>query len=232
MPVVRDTSVMRINKFIAQASGLSRRAADQAIQEGRVRVDGQLPQAGQEVADASVVTLDGKPLVAAMPIQTILFNKPIGYVVSRNGQGSATIYDLLPASLHHLKPIGRLDKDSSGLLLLTNDGQLAEQLTHPRFQKVKVYEIALDQPLQPLHHQMIADIGVQLDDGPSKLILERLHGNDDYAWRVTMHEGRNRQVRRTFAALGYTVTKLHRTHFGAYALPPSLAPGQVQSADI
>ena len=217
---------MRINKFIAQASGLSRRAADQAILDGRVQVDGRSPQAGQDINDAAKVTLDGKLLPSGAPaVQTILLNKPAGYVVSRNGQGSATIYDLLPASLHHLKPVGRLDKDSSGLLLLTNNGQLAEQLTHPRFQKVKVYEVELSHPLQPLHHQMIADIGVQLDDGPSQLGLERIQEGNDRAWRITMREGRNRQIRRTFAALGYHVVRLHRTHFGAYSLAPQMALG-------
>jgi 23S rRNA pseudouridine2605 synthase len=104
------------------------------------------------------------------------------------------------------------------LLLLTNDGQLAYELTHPKFIKQKVYEVTLNQPLQPLHRQMISDHGIQLDDGPSRLQLERLQENDDHAWRVTMHEGRNRQIRRTFAALGYTVTKLHRTQFGPYQL--------------
>ncbi|MEK7152847.1 MAG: pseudouridine synthase, partial [Patescibacteria group bacterium] len=150
---------------------------------------------------------------------------PAGYVVSREGQSSKTIYDLLPAELKHLKPIGRLDKDSSGLLLLTNDGILAHQLTHPRFQKVKVYELALDQPLQPLHRQMIHDIGIQLEDGPSKLILERLQEGNEKRWRVTMREGRNRQIRRTFAALGYRVIRLRRTHFGSYTLPADTLPG-------
>lgn len=216
---------MRINKFVAQASGLSRRAADQAVLDGRVLVDGQPAQTGQDIAEQAHVTLDGQPLAGIAPVQTIMLNKPAGYVVSRRGQGSKTIYELLPAALHHLKPVGRLDQDSSGLLLLTNDGQLAQQLTHPRFQKVKIYEVTLDKPLQPLHRQMIADIGVQLPDGPSQLGLERLHTGNDRAWRITMREGRNRQIRRTFAALGYTVTTLHRTHFGPYVLPLSLKLG-------
>lgn len=156
-----------------------------------------------------------------------MLHKPVGCVVSREGQGSHTIYDLLPADFQQLKPIGRLDKDSSGLLLLTNDGALAQELTHPQFQKVKIYEVTLDRPLQPLHRQMIADIGITLDDGRSILGLERLHDNSDTAWRVTMHEGRNRQIRRTFAALGYTVITLHRTQFGTYSLG-SLAPGAYQ----
>lgn len=221
---------MRINKFVALASGLSRRAADMAIAEGRVLVDGQQPQFGRNI-DKQKVTLDSQPLQLRARTQTILMNKPVGYVVSRNGQGSKTIYDLLPPSLHHLKPIGRLDKDSSGLLLLTNDGALANELTHPRYAKQKIYEILLDKPLAPLHRQMISEYGVQLDDGPSKLTLERMHDTDDRAWKVLMTEGRNRQIRRTFAALGYAVKKLHRTHFGGFALSKTSVPGVFMDAD-
>jgi 23S rRNA pseudouridine2605 synthase len=209
---------MRINKYIAASTGLSRRVADKAVEQGNVLVNGVPATPGQEVTDADAITLSGKPITAPAHMQTIILNKPTHYVVSRDGQGSKTIYDILPPELHHLKPVGRLDKDSSGLLLLTNDGQLAQELTHPRYQKTKVYEVTLSQPLQPLHRQMISDHGVQLTDGPSKLELERLVEGDDKAWRVRMHEGRNRQIRRTFAALGYGITRLHRTHFGEYTL--------------
>lgn len=147
-----------------------------------------------------------------------MFNKPPGYVVGRDGQGSETIYDLLPPEYQQLNPIGRLDKYSSGLLLLSNDGQLAQELTHPSKQKIKVYEILLDKPLQALHRQMISDHGITLEDGVSKLLLERQKEGDDIAWIVTMHEGRNRQIRRTFESLGYRVTHLHRTQFGDYFL--------------
>lgn len=209
---------MRVNKYIAGATGLSRRAADKAIEEGRVLMNGLRPRPGQEVTDTDSIMLDHKPLAIVHAHQTIILNKPSGYVVSRNGQGSRTIYDLLPPEFHRLKPVGRLDKDSSGLLLLTSNGQLAQQLTHPKYQKTKVYEIELDKPLEPLHRQMISDHGVQLHDGPSKFMLERFKDGNDTSWRVTMQEGRNRQIRRTFAALGYKVTGLHRTHFGNYAL--------------
>jgi pseudouridine synthase len=147
-----------------------------------------------------------------------MLHKPVGYVCSRNGQGSQTIYQLLPSELQQLKPVGRLDKDSSGLLILTNDGGLAHELMHPGFQKTKQYTIRLNQPLQPLHHQIITHYGIQLEDGRSRLQLERQTEGNDYEWHVTMREGRNRQIRRTFAALGYTVTNLHRTHFGNYTL--------------
>ena len=209
---------MRLNKYIASASTLSRRKADEAIAAGRVTVNRQQPMHGQDVSDADEITLDGQTLTPASETTTIMFNKPAGYVVSREGQGSQTIYDLLPAEYHQLNPVGRLDKYSSGLLLLTNDGDLAQELTHPSRQKIKTYEILLDKPLEPLHRQMINDHGLQLEDGVSQLQLARHREGDDIAWIITMHEGRNRQIRRTFEALGYRVTHLHRTQFGDYHL--------------
>lgn len=208
---------MRLNKFIAQATGLSRRSADAAIEAGRIRVNGQAPELGQPVTETDVVTLDGQPITPSVKTDTIMLHKPAGYVCSRDGQGAKTIYDLLPPEYQPLKTVGRLDKDSSGLLLLTNDGQLAYELTHPKFQKTKIYKVRLHKALEPLHHQMITDHGVMLDDGPSKFQLAKIDG-EGREWQVTMREGRNRQIRRTFSALGYTVRKLHRVQFGNYQL--------------
>jgi len=218
---------MRINKFVALATGLSRRKADELIARGEVTVNGQQPSSGQDIAQTDVVRLGSRVIEAPVSTTTIVLNKPVGYVVSREGQGSRTIYELLPPEYHNLKPIGRLDKESSGLLLLTNDGTLAQQLTHPSFQKTKVYQIRLSKPLEPLHRQMISDHGIKLEDGPSKFQLERQHEGDDNTWIVTMHEGRNRQIRRTFDTIGYTVTSLHRTQFGSYSLG-GLAMGSYQ----
>lgn len=207
---------------------LSRRSADAAIESGRVTVDGQPAEKGTEVTETSVVTLDGHTVKSEAPKVTIILNKPVEYVCSRNGQGSQTIYELLPPEYQHLNPVGRLDKDSSGLLLLTNDGDLANELAHPRYQKTKVYEVALNKPLQPLHHQMICDHGVTLSDGLSKFQITQLErGNTEY--EIQMSEGRNRQIRRTFEVLGYYVNKLHRTHFGPYILA-DLESGQSRRA--
>ncbi len=214
---------MRINKFVAQATGLSRRAADQAISEDRVLINSNKPSTGQQVEPTDIVTLDGKIVNSPSEQLTIMLNKPVGYVCSRNGQGSATVYELLPAEYQTLKSVGRLDKNSSGLLLLTNDGDLANQLTHPKFAKVKIYEIRLDKPLEPLHQQMINDVGIVLEDGPSRLILQKMD-SQARSWQVTMSEGRNRQIRRTFEKLGYKVKKLERTNFGPYSLG-DLTPG-------
>lgn len=212
---------MRINKYIAQATGLSRRVADKAVQQGHVRINGTPAQPGQEVTAKDTVTLNHKPVAPAPDVQTIILNKPPGYVVSRDGQGSKTVYDLLPPNLHHLKPVGRLDKDSSGLLLLTNDGQLANQLTHPKYQKTKIYEIELDKPLTPEDKAKIQN-GVKVEDYVSRLQLAKTENGkqktENCSWRVAMSQGRNRQIRHTFARLGYTVTRLHRTHFGPHTL--------------
>ena len=169
---------------------------------------------GQEAQPGDTVTLQGK--ILQLPQQrTILLHKPVGYVVSRNGQGSTTIYNLLPPALAHLKPVGRLDKDSSGLLLLTTDGQLAQQLTHPKFQKRKVYMVRLNKLLADLDTAKLHS-GVLLEDGISH--LEVRPATTARTYRVRMYEGRNRQIRRTFAALGYQVQRLHRTQFGDYSL--------------
>jgi 23S rRNA pseudouridine2605 synthase len=207
---------MRLNQYIALQTGISRRSADRLIKEGKVTVNQQAPLIGHQVTEHDRVEVDGLKIKHRVKLVTIMLNKPVGYVCSRNGQGSKTVYDLIPAELHHLKPVGRLDKDSSGLLLMTNDGALANQLTHPYHQKNKIYEIELDRPLTPEDKAKIEQ-GVKLEDGPSQLQLKMLDENRQN-WQISMHEGRNRQIRRTFAALGYKIEKLHRTQFGSYAL--------------
>ena len=211
---------MRLNKFIAHATGMARREADEAILNGRISVNGKVANIGQDVdGQSDIIKLDDKQITLPATTTVIMLNKPIGYVCSRNAQAkdAKTVYELLPSGLRQLKTIGRLDKDSSGLILLTDDGDMAHKLTHPSFTKTKEYVIELDRPLAPLHQQMIADFGINLTDGPSKLLLERL--NDERTkFRVIMHEGRNRQIRRTFAALGYQVVSLHRISFGSYQL--------------
>ena len=148
----------------------------------------------------------------------LAINKPVGYLCSRRSQGDfPTIYELLPEKYQKLKTVGRLDRDSSGLILLTNDGDFAFQATHPQFHKTKIYEVELDRALEPLHQQEISDFGIEIGDGVSKLGLTRLDDSRK-KWRVEMSEGRNRQIRRTFAALGYEVIKLHRIQFGKYML--------------
>ncbi len=206
---------MRLNQFIARATGLSRRAADRAIEAGHIKINGEIANFGDPFDETKdIVTHSGKRLFAPKTTTTIALNKPKHYVCSRDGQGSKTIYQLLPENLHDLKPIGRLDKDSTGLLLMTNDGNFAHEMTHPSFKKSKVYEVTLRLPLSIQDQQAIKK-GVLLDDGPSKLKL-KIMNDDSKRWQVTMSEGRNRQIRRTFSELDHTVTRLHRTRFGQF----------------
>ena len=214
-----DKSSERLNKFLARQLGISRREADVLIENETVMVNHTLATLGARITPSDSIDVAGAP-VSHKPaaLRYIALNKPVGYVCSRRAQGSTpTIYSLLPPEFHALKPVGRLDKDSSGLLLLTNDGDFAYRMTHPKFAKTKQYRVRLDRDLEPLHQQMISDFGIELDDGRSQLVLTRLDDNRR-EWHITMSEGRNRQIRRTFAALGYTVTRLHRTNFGNYAL--------------
>ena len=213
---------MRANKYIAQASGLSRREADEAIAAGRVVIDGSVARIGQAVDSHSTIFLDGLPLTPAQD-QYIKLHKPVGYVCSRRQQDDKpTLFELLPAELRHLKVTGRLDADSRGLVVLTNDGDFANRLMHPRFRKEKVYEVKLHNPLSSEDQEHIAR-GVQLDDGLSTLAISGAL----YNWRVIMTEGRNRQIRRTFSELGYEVTDLFRIAVGDIQLK-ELAAGQYE----
>lgn len=207
---------MRINKFVALATGMSRRAADEAIEQNRVKVNAHPAIITSQIASSDVVTLDGK-VIKPLSITTIMLNKPAGYVCSRNGQGSKTIYDLIPQDLYHLKPVGRLDKDSSGLLLMTNDGTIAHEMTHPSQDKVKKYYVKLDKKLTKKDYSSINNGEVILEDGKSQLQLSQV-SSTEHDWLVSMREGRNRQIRRTFDILGYNVKKLHRLKVGNFSL--------------
>jgi 23S rRNA pseudouridine2605 synthase len=212
---------MRLNAFIAQQTGISRRRADTLVERGFVMVNGQPAAPGHKIQPEDLVSVKSPGLSAELKgnnyqdLVTIALNKPGGFVCSREGQGSKTVYDLLPEHLHHLKLIGRLDKDSSGLILLTNDGQLAQRLTHPRYQKEKVYEVRLDKPLRSDDMQKISK-GVLLDDGPSK--FKNISNIGAQIYEVALAEGRNRQIRRTFSALGYEVRSLQRLSFAGLNL--------------
>lgn len=226
-----ETETSRLNKYLALQLGISRREADEYIAKGKVQINGQRAQLGAQITPSDKIIVNGKPLSTTAQLQYLLFHKPAGYVCSRKAQGdNPTIYAILPKQYHALKPVGRLDRDSSGLILLTNDGDFAFQMTHPSFHKIKEYEVTLDHDLEPLHQQMISDYGITLEDGTSKLGLTKLDEIRRDGWQVTMSEGRNRQIRRTFAALGYTVTALHRTHFGPYTLG-SIAAGEFALID-
>lgn len=216
----------RLNKFLALQLGVSRRKADELISKGKISINGVKAELGARFELGDEIKLGDKIISNNADKVYLMMNKPVGYVCSRKKQGeNETIYAILPKKYHSLKPVGRLDKNSSGLLLLTNDGDFAFQMTHPKFKKTKQYLVRLDAPLEPLHQQMIADFGINLPDGRSQLGLERLDETRKF-WRVSMSEGRNRQIRRTFSAVGYEVIELHRTVFGNYFLPEDLKSGE------
>lgn len=223
---------LRLNKYLALHLGVSRREADELIRDGAVLVNGTAPELGARFNEGDVITVNGKPVDTQTDFVYLALHKPTGYVCSRKQQGdSPTIYSLLPEKYQSLKSVGRLDRNSSGLILLTNDGDFAFRMTHPKFTKVKIYKVRLSSDLAPLHQQMISDHGITLEDGPSKLSLERLSDDSRTDWIVTMSEGRNRQIRRTFQALGYEVVKLHRTDFGPYSLG-DIKPGEFEIVDM
>ena len=214
---------VRLNALLARRVGISRREADRQIEAGAVTVNGHVARLGEQVKPGDGIFFNHQPVPDSPKTTTILFHKPVGYVSSRKQQGDdPTIFKLLPAKYHDLKPAGRLDKDSSGLMILSNDGQLIYRLTHPSFEKEKVYQISLIKELSP-HNKALIETGVQLDDGPSKLQLDG-EGKD---WTVRMHEGRNRQIRRTFEAVDNKVVRLHRTQLGSHRLG-RLAPGKFE----
>lgn len=216
---------MRINKYVAAALSIGRRQADKLIDDGKIMLNGVVPQPGQLVASEDTVTHKDTVLRINAKEITILLHKPVGYVCSRNGQGSKTIYDLLPANLHSLNPAGRLDKDTSGLLIMTNDGNLIEQLTHPRYEKEKIYHVETNRELTYEELQSLTT-GVKLDDGLSAFKSVKVIGPKKY--EVVLTEGRNRQIRRTFGMLKHWIKQLHRTKFGPYQLG-NLAAGQYKS---
>lgn len=208
---------MRLNKFLAHHSTLSRRKADEAIAAGRVHIDGEMAQLGTEVTAQASVSLDGR-LLTPRPVTTVtvLVNKPTGYVCSKKGQGSPTIYELLPEHYRGLLIAGRLDKDSSGLVVLSSNGDVIQSLTHPSNNTPKEYLVTTNKQLLPKHVQQLLK-GVNIgDERPSRFTAVTTSG--DLTYRIVMHEGRNRQIRRTLEALGYDTLELVRTRHGDYTL--------------
>jgi 23S rRNA pseudouridine2605 synthase len=182
------------------------------------------------VSDQAEIKRDDRILTMPTEFITIILNKPRVYVSSRDGQGSKTIYDLLPRDLHHLKPIGRLDKDTSGIILLTSNGELAFSLSHPKFNKEKVYNARLAEPLKESAENDIKNGSIKLDGKASRLELKQL-SSDRFSWQIKIHEGRNRQIRRTFEEAGYVVKSLHRLSFGGYELE-DLGEGEYRQLEI
>jgi len=222
---------MRINKWLALHTELSRRKADEAVANGRVRINSVVAKIGDSIKDGDKLSLDGKDIVSTESYTTIMLNKPIGIVCSSVGQGSKTIYDIIPTKYHHLKSVGRLDKYTSGLLLMTNDGTLLNDLTHPSKNKEKIYFVELHKPLTE-SAQTHLKRGVDIDDERQSYlrVSAKFDVESDAVYTVKINEGRNRQIRRTFDAIGYDVIRLHRSEFADYKLG-LLKPGEIKLLD-
>jgi len=212
---------MRLNAYLARAGVASRRGADGLIKAGRVTVNGARGELNTFVERADDVRVDGR-VIGAQRLRHVLLNKPRGTITTaRDPQGRPTVVDLVGGDVR-VVPVGRLDRDTTGVLLLTNDGPLAHRLAHPRYGVEKVYETEVegeptDEDLERLR------TGIELDDGRTAPAQARRLGPSRI--ELTLHEGRKHQVKRMLAAVGHPVTRLHRSAYAGLS-PEGLEPGQ------
>jgi len=234
----------RLQKLIAAAGLASRRAAEELLRQGRVRVNGAVAQLGDRADPArDRIQVDGRPLAAPPPPLTLLLHKPPGVLSTcRDPQGRPTVLDLLPPEWRRgagLHPVGRLDADSRGALLLSNDGDLTLRLTHPRYGHARTYRVWVEgQPSAASLQRWAA--GVALDGLPSQPVqITRLQdGREATRLELVMREGRNRQIRRTAALLGHPVLDLLRVAIGPLRLADlpeahwrTISPGEVPGGE-
>jgi pseudouridine synthase len=211
---------MRLNAWLARAGVASRRKADELIKAGRVTVNGELGELNTFVERRDVVRLDGD-ILAKQRLAYVLLNKPLDVVTTASDpRGRRTVVDLVDLPVR-VVPVGRLDTDTTGALLLTNDGDLAHRLAHPSYEVDKVYEVTCARPVGDDELELLA-AGVELDDGPTAPAQARRIGRN--VLELTIHEGRNRQVRRMVEAVGNSVLLLHRSRYGPLTLG-GLEPG-------
>jgi 23S rRNA pseudouridine2605 synthase len=230
-----------IIKLLTSSGIGSRRQVAALIKRGSIAVNGEIVQSFTEPVDLAkdVITIDGKHTsVTAEPVIYLMLNKPRGVISSTSDKrGEKTVIDVLPDKYRHIRlyPVGRLDKNSTGLILLTNDGKLTFRLTHPRFEQEKEYLIRIGQSLKP-EDKMKLEKGIHLDDGKTSPAEVKALKYPPFSYSVTIHEGKKRQVRRMFAALGYKVLELKRIRLCSLRLGTlpegeirELTPRQVQS---
>ena len=218
---------MRIHRAIALAGVASRRAAERMVAEGRVAVNGRTAIVGQLVDATDHITVDGEPLRGTEDLRAYLLHKKAGVVsTAHDPQGRPTVLDDLPSDVR-LYPVGRLDYGTTGALLITNDGELAARLMHPRSKAPKTYEVLLKGRASAATVRKLRD-GVQLDDGmtlPARVEpLERRHPGGTWL-TIELTEGRNRQIRRMGEAVGHPVMRLHRARYAGLSVR-GMAPGK------
>ena len=217
---------MRLNAYLARAGVASRRRADELIKAGRVRVNGERGELNTFVGAGDTVEVDGEP-VAKQGLAYVLLHKPAGVVTTaRDPQGRRTVVDLVGHEAR-VVPVGRLDADTTGALLLTNDGPLAHRLAHPRYGVEKVYEVDVagtpDEAARARREE-----GGDLDDG--RTAPARVRRLAPSKFELTLHEGRKHQVKRMCAAVGHPVLRLHRSRYAGLTLA-GLAPGEWRELD-
>ena len=215
LPEVDPNEPIRLNKFMANAGVCSRREADELIQQGVVKVNGTpVTELGTKITRNDVVEYNDKVVTLESKCY-VLLNKPKDCVTtSDDPNGRTTVMDLVKgACTERIYPVGRLDRNTTGVLLLTNDGDLASKLTHPKYVKKKIYQVWTDKPISEDDMQHIAD-GIELDDGPIHAdAVSYVSPTDRKQAGIEIHSGRNRVVRRIFETLGYHVVKLDRVYF-------------------
>lgn len=221
---------VRLNAYLARAGIASRRGADELIKAGRVTVNGQPGQLNTFVERRDRVEVDGEP-VFAQKLTYVLLHKPPGTVTTaRDPKGRPTVVELVDVP-ERVVPVGRLDADTTGALLLTNDGPLAHRLAHPRYGVEKVYEVEVEGEPDETALQRLAE-GVELEDGPSAPARARLLGPSTI--ELTLHEGRKHQVKRMCEAVGHPVRRLHRSRYAGLTLD-GVEPGdwrELEAAEV
>jgi 23S rRNA pseudouridine2605 synthase len=211
---IDNNDVMPVNKYIAHSGECSRREAAELVKQGKVKVNGELvTDPGQKVTREDQVTVAGKKMTLQKDHVYILLNKPKGFITTTDDpEGRKTVMDLVANSgADRVFPVGRLDRNTTGLLLLTNDGALAQKLSHPSYSIKKVYQVTLDKQVTKAHFEQIAE-GIELEDGPASVDeIAYLENKNEIGLEI--HLGRNRIVRRIFESLGYEVEKLDRVMY-------------------
>jgi 23S rRNA pseudouridine2605 synthase len=218
-----ESGATTLLKLLTSAGIGSRRKAAEIIKRGGVAVNGTTAEDFRQEVDAEYdhVTVDGKPVALARKAAVyLMLHKPAGVLSTTSDErGRATVLDIIPQNYRRsgLYPVGRLDRDSTGLLVLTNDGSLTHRMTHPRFEQEKEYVVQLDGALTPTEKRELEG-GVALEEGVTSPARVRKANEPPYQYSITLHEGKKRQVRRMFAAVGYRVVALKRIRTGGLRL--------------